>query len=64
MNDSTVNASKEVKRLKEELDNMIKKKLEIESELARCIFAPCDLSTPHKSCQSMPKVFLKSHSSG
>ena len=30
-----VNASKEVKRLKEELDGMIKKKLEIEKELAK-----------------------------
>ena len=35
MADSTVNASKEVKRLKEELDTMIKKKLEVEKELAK-----------------------------
>lgn len=35
MADSSVNASKEVKRLKEELDGMIKKKLEVEKELAK-----------------------------
>jgi len=35
MADSTTNASKEVKRLKEELDGMIKKKLEVEKELAK-----------------------------
>ena len=35
MADSTTNSSKEVKRLKEELDGMIKKKLEVEKELAK-----------------------------
>ena len=34
MSDATTNASKEVKRLKEELDGMIKNKLEVEKELA------------------------------
>ena len=34
MSDATTKASKQVKGLKEELDGMIKKKLEVEKELA------------------------------